>query len=63
MEIRGAPPVVDERGASRIPYQLEIEGFWDDRPDGNLRIIVRLDAVTEERRKRLKIRDDFIIGY
>jgi hypothetical protein len=35
--------VVEVAGKSGAEYQIEIEAVWDDKPDGNLRVIVGID--------------------
>ena len=34
---------IEQRGASGTRYQLEISVFWDDRADGDIRVIVMID--------------------
>jgi hypothetical protein len=34
---------VERVGASGASYQVEIQAFWDNKPNGNLRVIVSID--------------------
>ena len=42
--------------------QFEVEVFWDDEPEGNLRVIVSADDGKEWRALRPMRTDDFIKG-
>ena len=40
----GAEPITGQRtGPSGEEYQIEIEAFWDDKPDGNIRVLGSID--------------------
>ena len=33
----------EAKGTSGIPYYMEVQAFWDNRRDGNIRVIVSID--------------------
>jgi len=39
----GRQETFDRVGASGARYQVEIQAVWDDRPDGNLRVLAAID--------------------
>lgn len=41
--IKQKPLTYELKGQSGALYQIEIQAFWDDRPDGNIRIMVSID--------------------
>lgn len=38
-----APAVAEATGPSGAKYQIEVEAFWDDKPEGHLRLICAID--------------------
>jgi len=52
--------VLEIRGPSGAVYQLEIEAVWDERPEGNLRVIGSIDD--RGVRALVPITDDFILA-
>jgi hypothetical protein len=54
-----AEPVTGERiGPSGKHYQIEIQAFWDDKPNGNIRVMGSIDD--GGLRTFLPLSDDFI---
>ena len=44
VEMIGAEPVTGKlAGPSGKWYQIEIEAFWDDKPNGNIRVVGSID--------------------
>jgi hypothetical protein len=41
--IKQKPSTYEFRGQSGALYHIEIQAFWDDRPDGNVRIMASID--------------------
>jgi hypothetical protein len=41
--IKQKPSTYEVRGPSGALYQIEIQAFWDDRPNGNVRIMGSID--------------------
>ena len=40
----GAEPITGKRtGPTGEAYQVEIDAFWDDKPDGNIRVLGSID--------------------
>ena len=37
------PEVTEIRGSSGVTYQIEVEGFWDDKRTGNVRVVAMID--------------------
>ena len=52
------PSTFEIRGPSGVLYQLEIQAFWDDQPNGNVRIMASIDD--GGLRAFSPINDDFI---
>ena len=55
------------RGSSGTTYYLEVQAFWDDRPQGNVRIVVSIDdgrrsALRPLTRGFIKAPDESFIG-
>jgi len=42
-QIDADPIVVERQGASGRSYQIELQCLWDDRPDGDVRVIGSID--------------------
>jgi hypothetical protein len=42
-QLVGSQRAEEQRGQAGTLYQLEFEFFWDDRPDGNVRVIGGVD--------------------
>jgi hypothetical protein len=54
-----ADPIAYEiRGPSGVLYQIEIEAFWDDKPNGNIRVVGSIDD--GGLRAFVPLSDDFI---
>lgn len=56
------PMAYEIPGRSGVRYQFEVEVFWDDEPEGNLRVIVTADDGKGWRTLRPMRTDDFIKG-
>jgi len=41
--IKAKPIILQVRGASSVLYNLEIEAFWDDKANGNIRVKCSID--------------------
>lgn len=54
------PVAYDILGQSAVRYQFEVVVFWDDRPEGNLRVIVTGDDAKGWRALRRMRTDGFI---
>lgn len=57
--VSGPSELVEVRGESGVPYQLETDVFWDDKKGGDLRVIVTL---FEDCLANRTMSDDFIIA-
>ena len=55
-----APETRDVTGPSGAVYQIETQILWDDRPGGNLRVLVSIDD--RGLRAIAPLTDDFIIS-
>ena len=42
-DLIGSPNTFEVKGVSGVRYQLEVQAFWDDKPDNNIRIMVSID--------------------
>ncbi len=56
--IKQKPLTYEVRGQSGTLYQIEIQAFWDDRPNDNIRIMGSIDDGSM--RAYSPISDDFI---
>ena len=54
------PEGLEVAGPSGVTYQLEVEAFWDDEPQRNLRVTVSIDDGGW--RAFIPLTDDFIIA-
>jgi hypothetical protein len=41
--IKAKPVILQVRGASGLSYNLEIQAFWDDKANGNIRVMCSID--------------------
>lgn len=41
--IDAEPTVLEERSPSGVPYQIEIQVFWDDQTEGDIRVLGAID--------------------
>ena len=41
--IKQKPSTYELRGQSGVLYQIEIQAFWDDKPNGNIRVMGSID--------------------
>ncbi len=41
--IKNKPSTYEVKGQSGALYQIEIQAFWDDRPNGDVRIMASID--------------------
>jgi hypothetical protein len=44
VELIGSVETADVRGADGTMYQLEIEFFWDDKKNGDIRVLAAIDG-------------------
>ena len=44
LELVGSVETADIRGADGRKYQLEVEFFWDDKKDGDIRVLAAIDG-------------------
>lgn len=56
--IKQKPSTYEVRGLSGALYQIEIQAFWDDQPNGNVRIMGSIDDGSW--RSFSPLSDDFI---
>ena len=59
-ELLDEPATIERRGESGVTYQLEVQVLWDDRPGGNLRVLVSIDDGGW--RSLVPVSDDFIVA-
>jgi hypothetical protein len=43
-ELVGSVETADVRGADGTVYQLEVECFWDDKKEGDIRVLAAIDG-------------------
>ncbi len=55
------PDIFEIRGPSGVSYRLQIEGVWDDRPGGNLRVFGLLED-GEGHGARAPLTEEFIVA-
>jgi hypothetical protein len=60
LALLGSPEVTEVVGPSGVHYQIEIETFWDDVPDGNLRLLGAIDD--GGLRAFVPLTEDFIVS-
>ena len=53
--------IFEIQGPSGVPYRLQIEAVWDDRPGGNLRVFGLL-AAGEGPGARAPLTEEFIVA-
>jgi len=59
-QLLGSQTTDEATGPSGVKYQLEVEVFWDNKPNGNLRVLGAVDDGGW--RAFMPITDDFIIA-
>ncbi len=59
-DLIGSENTFEVRGDSGVQYQLEVQAFWDDKPDNNIRVSVSIDD--GGLRAFFPMTDDFIMS-